>query len=382
MANLLERLKQSATWNKVQSLQATPLQPNTPGTAGPAPVSTIGTPLHVTNLQASKIRTSDIATNVVVTFLRNPNDTLHVQTNILVSGYKGNPQPAQVASGQSPVRFSLENTGESVVIHAQAQGQTGVAPLQSAPTTTLKLVQTPLATVVTAAGNGPAPPPTPAASGPPTPPCTRWAIIAYNSANPAVLGLTQAVSGAGLTEVDATTTETNYAAQSTTGAGNNIQGINWSAGSTHAPYRDNISAIAGRIMLPSTANLRVWFGLVDTQYTGPNSMKADAPAQNFMGFRYSTAAGDTNWQCVTQTAALSQTVTDSGKAVSTAGVTLAMTWDGTTATFYINNVKVGSQTTNIPANNIALNFSLFVDDVGLSNVVTVQYNYVLMQHPF
>jgi hypothetical protein len=115
----------------------------------------------VTDVRAITVKASDISSKVTVTFSRNPADFAFVETRVYVSGYKGNPSPVQVASGQSPVSFSLENTGEPVTVTVQASGSSGDAPISTAPTTTLQLVKTPLATTPTTAGNGTSPAPAP-----------------------------------------------------------------------------------------------------------------------------------------------------------------------------------------------------------------------------
>src|SRR6185312_11793666 len=124
----------------------------------PNPVASAGSltaPSHVQNVQAQIKKASDITTKVTVTFQRNPQDYAFVDARVFVSGYKGNSQPVQVASGQSPVSFSLENTGEPVAVTVQASGNLGQAPLSTAPSTTLQLTKTALATTPTTSGNGP-----------------------------------------------------------------------------------------------------------------------------------------------------------------------------------------------------------------------------------
>ncbi len=116
----------------------------------------LSTPTHVTNVGAKVTNTSDVSSKVTVSFQRDPSDYFFSKAIVYVSGYKGNPAPVQVASGDSPVSFALENTGEAVSIAVQAHGNLGPAPLQTAPNTTLKLRSTSLATVSTTAGNGPA----------------------------------------------------------------------------------------------------------------------------------------------------------------------------------------------------------------------------------
>lgn len=142
--------------NQIQSLKTTGIQ-SRPGNGSPNPVASQGSltaPLHVQNVQSRLQRTSDVSTKVTVTFNRNPADGLFVETRVYVSGYKGNPAPVQVGSGQSPVSFALENTGEPVTVTVQSSGNLGQAPISTAPTTTLQLAKTGLATNPTNFGSG------------------------------------------------------------------------------------------------------------------------------------------------------------------------------------------------------------------------------------
>jgi hypothetical protein len=62
--------------------------------------------------------------------------------NVYVKGYQGNKTPVQVASGsESPVTFIINNTGEAVSILVQAQGNSGEAPLATAPSTGAQLAK-------------------------------------------------------------------------------------------------------------------------------------------------------------------------------------------------------------------------------------------------
>lgn len=143
--------------NQLQTLKTTGSQAR-PSDSAPNPVAAAGSltaPQHVQNVQVQVQRASDITTKVTVTYQRNPQDYLFVDTRVFVSGYKGNPSPTQVASGISPVSFSLENTGEPVAVTVQSSGNLGQAPLSTAPTATLQLAKTALATTPTTAGNGP-----------------------------------------------------------------------------------------------------------------------------------------------------------------------------------------------------------------------------------
>lgn len=154
--HLIESLPVTISRNQTQQLKVAGAQPR-PGNGSPNPVASqpsLTVPQHVQSVQATLQRTSDISTKATITFKRNPSDPLFVETRVYVAGYKGNPQPVQVGSGQSPVSFSLENTGEPVTVTVQSSGNLGQAPISTAPSTTFQLAKTNLATTPTAGGNG------------------------------------------------------------------------------------------------------------------------------------------------------------------------------------------------------------------------------------
>lgn len=157
LLTLLESLPVLINRNQIQQLRVAGSQPRPGSPLSPNPIASqpsLTVPQHVQSVQATLKRTSDISTKVTVTFKRNPGDPLFVETRVYVSGYKGNPQPVQMGSGQSPVSFSLENTGEPVTVSVQSSGNLGQAPISTAPSTTFQLAKTNLATTPTAAGNG------------------------------------------------------------------------------------------------------------------------------------------------------------------------------------------------------------------------------------
>src|SRR5690349_16291834 len=104
-----------------------------------SPTSQLNIPAHVQNVQAKVTRISDVSSKVTVTFSRAVQDTNFVDARVFVTGYAGSSQPVQVGSGQSPVQFFLNNSGDAITVTVQASGQQGQAPMATAPTTTLKL---------------------------------------------------------------------------------------------------------------------------------------------------------------------------------------------------------------------------------------------------
>jgi hypothetical protein len=157
--NLDNSLRETEQSIQIQQLKSIGNQPRlgrlSPNVISATNAPAIALPQHVQNVQVRVTKLNDVSSRVSVTFKRNPNDYYFSQALVHVSGYQNNPAPVQVASGQSPISFTLENTGEPVAVHVQASGNLGPAPLETAPTATLQLRSTPLSTVATTAGNGP-----------------------------------------------------------------------------------------------------------------------------------------------------------------------------------------------------------------------------------
>lgn len=95
-----------------------------------------GIPKQVSNVQVSIANAQTGATcTITVLFRRDSSDKAFSGVNIWVKGYQGNGQLVQVSSGtESPTKFVLNNTGETVSFTIQAFGNGGNAPITQAPT--------------------------------------------------------------------------------------------------------------------------------------------------------------------------------------------------------------------------------------------------------
>jgi hypothetical protein len=150
--------------------------------------------------------------------------------------------------------------------------------------------------------------------------------------------------------------EGSYIKFSTTSTSNSLAGIQTNNGEVRYDCKPTMVA-----RIRTGANLlstRIWIGFFNAS---PSS--SDTPL-NGVGFRYSTSAGDTKWQCYTSNNS-TNTITDSG--ITVAGQTkydfaIDMT-DPTKVDFYINGTKVATHQTNLPASTVTL--------LGLLNVVTL-----------
>jgi len=97
-----------------------------------------------------------------------------------------------------------------------------------------------------------------------------------------------------------------------------------------------------------------------------NAPGSDTPAGNYVAFRASTNASDTDWECVSATGSSSQTVVSSGVTISTAtAYTLAISATTSSVTYYIDGASVCTITTNIPAAGAV--FLPYVQSTTLSN---------------
>jgi len=99
-----------------------------------------------------------------------------------------------------------------------------------------------------------------------------------------------------------------------------------------------------QVKLVQTTSCRLFCVVSATQFTD-----GDTPTADYMGFRYSTNASDTNWQCVSNGNGAAG-VTDSGVPVTTAEVLLSIVYDNVNGyiQYYINRNLVATRTTALP----------------------------------
>jgi hypothetical protein len=109
-----------------------------------------------------------------------------------------------------------------------------------------------------------------------------------------------------------------------------------------------------------TNNERVWWAMTDQ--TMATMSASDNPAGNYAGFRYSTVAGDTHYQCITKDGT-TQTITDSGVTplginAPANGAQFAIIFQDSTPNvlFYINGALVATHTTHLPTTGTNLRF--------------------------
>lgn len=110
------------------------------------------------------------------------------------------------------------------------------------------------------------------------------------------------------------------------------------------------------IKVNQTTSVRYWVGLTDVS---PSTFAdADDPGSaHIAGFRFSTAAGDTTWRCITKDGTTLGN-TDSGVSIGTDLVRLEVVFDDTAGNcvFKINGTTVATRTTNLPGTSVNLAF--------------------------
>jgi hypothetical protein len=126
-----------------------------------------------------------------------------------------------------------------------------------------------------------------------------------------------------------------------------------------------------KLSLGSTANTRIWIGLGTQASAAVALWGADKLNFNFIGFRYSTAAGDTKYQCY---AGVNNTTGNTIQAESTATHVDTNThffdiiYDSTPEVkYYIDGTLVGTINTNLPANTSFMTPVVMLDNVGAAN---------------
>ncbi len=107
------------------------------------------------------------------------------------------------------------------------------------------------------------------------------------------------------------------------------------------------------------------------------NFRTDTPPTNFVGFRFSTSAGDAKYQLVCQTSAANQTVTpESGSHTvnTTDELQLAFGYNSITGAvdFYIGLDYVGSISTNVPSTSLLMQSLVALDNVGTANAQSFQ----------
>lgn len=129
-----------------------------------------------------------------------------------------------------------------------------------------------------------------------------------------------------------------------------------------------------------TTDVRMWIGLVANTNIGPTNMpSSDVAVATFIGFRYSSSAGDTAWQCVVAHDGTARTVTSSGVAVDTKSHYFSFICNdaGSSVAFYIDGVLVATVATNYPAAGNAMGY--VACSAAITTTAGQKFNFSMLQ---
>ena len=140
-----------------------------------------------------------------------------------------------------------------------------------------------------------------------------------------------------------------------------------------------------KITIIGMTSSRYWNGITDCSTTNMGAtFFSDTPAANFVGFRFSTGAGDTNYQAVCQTGSSNQTVVDTGVAPGSVADKLEFKPSGGNVLFYINGTLVATISTNVPSNALGMATLLSNDcdgDISISDFeMAFYYVYAILNY--
>jgi hypothetical protein len=181
-------------------------------------------------------------------------------------------------------------------------------------------------------------------------------------------------SGGGFTgsAVPPTATEPNYFRILIGASAGNFGGIfsSGAAGNYCGVTLGILKYLAQRVRITLVAAQRCWIGMIDVSLASPLVSAiflagVDTPPNSFVGFRYSTVAGDTHWMAVVNTAG-TQTVVSTGITPDGNGHVFAIqpSNSGATVNFLIDGTQVASISTNVPAASFVMRAINSVQGIG------------------
>jgi hypothetical protein len=182
----------------------------------------------------------------------------------------------------------------------------------------------------------------------------------------------------------ATASEPIYKVATSGGSAGNFAGFGSSNGTIHPGITLGLMTdVQWRIQTPTSTNVRYWIAL--TSYPSApvqgGFFIADSPSvaisgYSCIGFRFSTAAGDTTWQCYAGSTVGTATIVDSGIAIDTvAGHIFELQQSAGAVLFFIDGAQVASISATLPATSVQHSMGLSVDNVSTANVRTAKAAY-------
>lgn len=131
------------------------------------------------------------------------------------------------------------------------------------------------------------------------------------------------------------------------------------------------------IRMASPTAMRLWLGFTSGSLTG-----ADDGTVNALAFRFSTVAGDSNWQAYANDGGAPGTIVDTGVAVSaSAGYLLRIRAlpDNSGVEYYINDELITTISTNLPGTATAMAFATYITTAAAA-IKTVRVGRVALAH--
>lgn len=136
-----------------------------------------------------------------------------------------------------------------------------------------------------------------------------------------------------------------------------------------------LQSIVFAVKLSQTTNMRIWIGIANIGGSGGGTQladfRSDTPGTSIAlaMFRYSTAAGDSEYQCVTGSGSAqnAQPESTSSHVDATTVHKFMIQYSAPNVVFYIDNVQVGSQSLDAPSSSTNLFPQIWIDNVGTAN---------------
>lgn len=138
--------------------------------------------------------------------------------------------------------------------------------------------------------------------------------------------------------------------------------------------RGSLQWFKSRAAISTTSTISNWVCVTD-QNPASVFFPDNPSSANLIGFRYSTNAGDTQYQCVCSNGAAS-TIVSSGVNADTSEHIFQFLVSGSTVTFYIDGTLVATISTNVPAAATQMTYALTIDNLTTSNPLSMTAGYV------
>jgi hypothetical protein len=127
-----------------------------------------------------------------------------------------------------------------------------------------------------------------------------------------------------------------------------------------------LSRLWTRYTLQRTTQMRAYIGIALTASVQGGALASNTPSTDFLGFRYSTSAGDTHWQCYASPTGISPTIVATTVVPDTNFHVFQIVMTAGVATFFIDGVLVGTISTNAPSTSLPQSPVLYAESLDAS----------------